>query len=322
MFDETFFMVRHKGQFLPGPLNDGDKIAIISTSDTKEEDVMGVAFSIVEHGFSPVVMTGLLNPEDEGRMVERSTRILQMIEAVEDTGIRAIFCVGNAHGAFEVLPNFSYGIIARNPKWIVAWGDATALLAMWQTSDIASVHGPMGAEILSNTVGTEHLFNLLRNNGKFNYKTAATAGNVEGKAHGKLIGGNLSVLTRLASTCYDILTPHSKEELILFLEDHEVSLWEVRDMLLRICLTGLTFRIKGVVFGSFDTCRPYAHYNDIMDIVKELTCRTLLPFDVPIAFNFPIGKHTQNFPLVEGIDAELEVTDIFVSLKSRHPSAL
>lgn len=320
MNDEPFYLVRHEGLYNPAPLAKGDKIGIVSLSGYDPDEVIGAMSVISSYGYIPVLSEAVQNSKGESGIIPRGDRIIELHKMIEDTEIKAIFCCGDGSGSIEILPNFSYGPIAKNPKWLVGNGNITALLSMWVVSDIASIYGPMCGDMMSEGPGVKSLFNLLATGGKLDYILPTSPYNRRGKAIGRLIGGNLSVLTFLGGTSYDLIgrfagSQSNERECILFFEDSGISLRNVRDMLLRLYLKGTTFFIKGLIFGSFIDCEPYGNLHSIRDVVDELSDRWMLPPDIPIVFDFPIGKETSNIPLVEGVNVELEVAEDQVSIR-------
>lgn len=319
--NEPFYMVRHNGLFMPAPLSKGDKIGIVSLSGYDTEEVMGAMSVIASHGYVPVVSEIIQNSIAETGILPRGERIVQLHTMLEDSKIKAIFCCGDGSGSIEILPNFSYGPIAKNPKLIVGHGDVTALLSMWVSSDIASIHGPMCSELIDGGSGVRALFNLLSGDGKFDYMLPVSSADRKGKASGILLGGNLSVLTILGATSYDLIDRyigHSSDDTgaILFFEASGISLRQVRDMLLRYYLTGALLLAKGLIFGSFKDCKPYGSLNSIQDVVEELEYRWMINPGIPIVFDFPIGEGTPNIPLIEGAMVEFEVNNELVNLRS------
>ena len=321
MHEEPFYMVRHKALFMPAPLSKGDKIGIVSLSGYEAEEVMGAMGVIASHGYVPVLSDTIQNSDIESGVLPRGERIVQLHSMLEDHEIKAIFCCGDGSGSIEILPNFSYGPIAKNPKWLVGHGDVTALLSMWVTSDIASIHGPMCSELIGDGPGVKKLFSLLSGKGKLDYMFPVSSADRKGSASGRLFGGNLGVLTILGATSYDLIDRyigHASDDTgaILFFEASGISLRQVRDMLLRYYLTGALLLAKGLIFGSFKDCKPYGNLKSIQDVVKELEDRWMINPGIPIVFDFPIGEGTPHMPLIEGAMVELEVTNELVNLRS------
>jgi len=71
-----------------------------------------------------------------------------------------------------------------------------------------------------------------------------------GKATGRLLGGNLTVLSALVGTPY---LPDF-DDAILFLEDVEEAEYRVDRMLTQLALAGILGRLNGIVFGQCTRC--------------------------------------------------------------------
>ena len=319
--NEPFVMVTHNSLFYPAPLKKGDKIALISPSSAvKEEYVFGAMERIMEQGFEPVLMPHALGHEDGNFAASKGERLIDLFDALEDPEYKAILCTRGGYGSSQLLANFSYGIISGNPKWLVGFSDISALLAMWYSSDIASIHGPMAKHLATrpaNDPCTLALFDILKNGGKFDYSFAPHELNHTGKAMGVLRGGNLAVLNDLAATPYDILDAvknNHSDGIILFFEDINEPIYKVNRMLWRLILSGSLIMVKGIIFGQFTEYKPDKNYNTMEDMINELIQRSIVPSNIPIVYNFPVGHTDLNYPLTEGAKVELEVTDTFVRL--------
>ena len=70
---------------------------------------------------------------------------------------------------------------------------------------------------------------------------------VPGTAEGRLVGGNLTVLTSLVGTEYELRGDH----MLLFLEDVGESAYRVDRMLNQLRQNGLLDRVDGILFGDF-----------------------------------------------------------------------
>ena len=312
--ENPFFMVHHKDIFLPAQLKKGDKIAILSpASAVKEEYVLGAMERIMERGYQPVLMKYAIGHESGSFSATKGDRLMDMFEALQDSQYKAIFCTRGGYGCGQLLVNFSYGLIANNPKWLIGFSDVSALLAMWYRSNIASIHGPMAkhlATMPANDPCTDALFKMLENGGKFDYTVAAHEYNRPGKVSGILRGGNLAVLNDLSDTPCDILSTRGEtHDVILFLEDINEPIYKVNRMLWRLINSGFLTSVKGIIFGQFTDYKPDANYGSMEDMIHEFIDRTMIPENIPVAYNFPTGHTDVNYPLTVGARVELEVTD-------------
>lgn len=321
--EDPFYMVNHKGMFFPAPLKKGDKVALISpASAVKEEYVAGAMDKFIERGYKPVLMPHALGHENGSFAATKSDRLIDLLDALEDEDYKAIFCTRGGYGCSQLLSNLSYGMIASNPKWLIGFSDISALLAMMYSSDIASIHGPMAKHLATmpdNDPCTEALFNILENGGRFAYTVPSHEYNRQGKAEGVLRGGNMAVLTDLAATPYDLLdtmNDRNGEGVILFFEDIAEPIYKVNRMLWRLVLSGSFFQVKGIIFGQFTEYKPDRNFNTMEEMLKEFVDNSVIPYDIPVVYNFPVGHTDLNLPLTIGAKVELDVSETSVTLKT------
>lgn len=294
----------------PAPLVPGDKIAIVSpASAVKEEYVEGAIKKIVEKGYEVVLLPHVLNHASGSFSATKSERLLDLLDALEDESIKAIFCARGGYGCCQLLPHLPQKLISKNPKWIIGFSDISALLAAWYDAGVASIHGPMAKYLSTHPADdpcSESLFRILENGGGFSYKFPSAPGNRDGRVSGRLVGGNLAVLNDLSNTSYDMLEKE-EEEVILFLEDISEPIYAVERMLMRLYLSSSLKRIKGFVFGQFTEYKPDRNHATMEEMLRQFVNMPALK-DLPIAFEFPIGHAEINYPLVVGAKVDLEIS--------------
>lgn len=314
-------MICHKDIKYPAPLKKGDRIALISpASAVKEEYVLGAMERIVEQGYEPVLMKYALGHESGTFSATKGDRLMDLFEALEDPNNKAILCNRGGYGCSQLLANLSYGVVSRNPKWLIGFSDVSALHALMYFSGIASIHGPMAKHIAtmgSDDPCTTALFNMLGNGGRFDYITPSHEYNRLGKSTGILRGGNLAVLNDLANTPYDMLRRTGPEEdIIIFLEDISEPIYKVNRILWRLLLSGVLADVKGIIFGQFTEYKPDKNFSTMEDMIHDFIIHSIVPERIPVVYNFPVGHTDYNLPLTEGAKVELEVTDSEVRLRS------
>lgn len=320
MEGETDFPVRYNSIMMPEALKKGDKIALISpASAVKEEYVYGAMELMEQRGYQPILMDYALNHVDGSFAASKGDRLMDLLSALEDPEIKAIFCNRGGYGCCQLLANFSYGMISSHPKWIIGFSDVSALLAMWYRSGIGSLHGPMAKHLATRPTDdpcTEALFNILENGGRFDYTISPHSFNHLGEAEGIIRGGNMAVLDGLADTPYDILNiQDDRDEVILFFEDISEPIYKVNRMLWRLALSGTLMRVKALIFGQFTEYKPDLNFPTMEDMIKDFLDRAMMP-RIPVVFNFPTGHTDLNFPITEGAKVRLEVTETDVKLKT------
>jgi muramoyltetrapeptide carboxypeptidase len=121
---------------------------------------------------------------------------------------------------------------------------------------------------------------------------------VSGLAEGPLLGGNLSVLTRLIGTPWF----PSLDGAVLLIEDVGERPYRLDRMWQHLVLSGALKGVRGVVLGDFTGCdekdASYSWADVLGELVREL--------GVPAAAGFRIGHGDQNWSVALGRTVQLE----------------
>ncbi|NNE36417.1 MAG: LD-carboxypeptidase, partial [Rhodothermales bacterium] len=171
----------------------------------------GLVVQVVRDDFSS---TGYLAGIDSARADELN-------DFLRRTDIDLLFCVRGGYGTLRILDQVDYEAAARHPKLLVGYSDITALqLALYKKSGLVSVSGPMVAVEFAGQHAMDQgpFWDLLSASPP--YEISSPTGTPlkslsPGECEGVLLGGNLSVLTRLLGTGFE---PHFQGA-ILFLEE-------------------------------------------------------------------------------------------------------
>ena len=231
-----------------------------------------------------------------------------------DDAVRAIFAVRGGWGSARVLPFLDWETIIARPKLLVGSSDITALhLALAAKAGFPSIHGPNAAyswnEISWNS------FWRLAFAGEAPVFLPPDLGDMDpldserwrittirpGKASGRLIGGNLSVLAALVGTPW--LPDFSGA--ILFLEDVGEAQYRVDRMLSQLALAGLLQKLSGVVFGQCTRCSSavpgYTGFT-----IPQLLDQYLAPLGIPAFYGANIGHVSNQLSVPVGADVEID----------------
>lgn len=127
----------------------------------------------------------------------------------------------------------------------------------------------------------------------------------EGKATGKLIGGNLATILLILGTEY--LPVDSFKDSILFLEDCETNIDEFCSYLESLKLKGVLKKIKGIIIGKFDN-------KEMNDQIEEFLKEYFKEYNYPIACNLDFGHVYPIMTLPIGRKSTLECTKKHVLL--------
>lgn len=298
----------------PARLRKGQTIGIVapaSNVDENEEtrfaiDVMrsfGFRVKLGEHIFS---RTQYLAGTDR----ERADDVNRMFS---DNGVDAIFCLRGGYGTPRILPFLDYDVIRRNPKILLGYSDITALLlAIHKMTGLIGYHGPIARQNFSDYTLSEFKRVL------FNPKSKTVIGSpppfearegyvddenritkfTGGTARGKLVGGNLSLLTALLGTPYE---PDFKNR-ILFLEDVGESAYSIDRMLTQLWLAGRLQQVAGIAFGKFTDAESSGNSYSIEEVI-QMRCE---PLGVPTVRGLMFGHVEDQTVVPIGIKAELD----------------
>ena len=223
-------------------------------------------------------------------------RLGELASALADSGARGVFCARGGYGMMRLLAGLEG--IAVAPKPVIGFSDITVLHQLLQRQRLVSVHGPVITQLSRlDTRAHTRLFELLESAAPAADLTGAET-YVDGTAEGPLLGGNLSVLTRLLGTPF--LAP--LEGAVLLLEDVGERPYRLDRMWTHLELAGVFRQVRGIVLGEFTGCEDKEADYASADVLRELAARTGLP----CAAGFPIGHGAENQPVPLGVRVRLD----------------
>src|SRR5206468_7265375 len=123
-------------------------------------------------------------------------RLADLERMLDDPEVRAIFCARGGYGSQRILPGLDPDRLRRQPKPIVGYSDATALLNAAVGAGIVAFHGPMVADDIARGLSPRsagHLWSLL-SDPAWIWELEAPTIIHPGRARGRLMGGCLAVL--------------------------------------------------------------------------------------------------------------------------------
>jgi muramoyltetrapeptide carboxypeptidase len=230
-----------------------------------------------------------------------------------DPKVRAIHCVRGGWGCARLLPLLDWRTIARHPKILLGYSDITALLlALHAKTGLVTFHGPVGTSQW-NPFSVGYMKRVLQEGEAVTFENLKEVGEDDltvvenrvqtlhpGTARGRLLGGNLSVLSSLVGTGY---LP-DWDGCILFLEDVEEAPYRIDRMLTQLRLAGILEKARAVIWGQCTDCRPGEGFGSLT--VGEVLRDHLLPLGVPAWQGAMIGHVEKQFTLPVGIEVEAD----------------
>jgi muramoyltetrapeptide carboxypeptidase len=293
----------------PGRLRAGDTVGLIEPASATDD-----AFDIklAEEAMAALGLKSKRAPHLLGRYGYLSgadkDRAADVNAMFAEKDVRAIFAIRGGWGCARILPYLDYSVIRSNPKLLIGYSDITALhMAIAARGGFTTIHGPIAvsawgkASVASlkqvafdgemvtyqNPVATDDRLAQRK------WRTQTISG---GKARGRLLGGNLTVLTALVGTPY---LP-SFDGAILFLEDVDEAEYRIDRMLTQLGQAGILKGLSGVIFGQCTDCHAKEGNGfggfTLSDVLKQHLGRLGIPAfqggffgHMPDQFSLPIG---------------------------------
>jgi muramoyltetrapeptide carboxypeptidase len=297
----------------PPRLRPGDLVGLVAPSaaivDSEPADIARESLEAmglrVREGTYLRRRRGYLAGTDE----ERASDVNAMIR---DPDVRGIYAIRGGWGAARVVDRLNYDALARDPKVVAGYSDITALHnAIHARTGLVTFHAPIAASSWA-PFPYEHFRRVVFDGEAATLAPAPDTGETlvpqqhrvrtlrPGRARGRLLGGNLTVLTHLVGTPY---VPDF-DGAILFLEDVDEAPYRVDRMLTQLRLAGILGRIAGFVFGRCTNCEPRDGYGSLT--LEEILTDHIAPLGVPAWFNAMIGHIQDQWTVPVGIEAEMD----------------
>ncbi|MBI2220515.1 MAG: LD-carboxypeptidase [Acidobacteria bacterium] len=299
----------------PRRLAPGDTVALVGpASATFERMDLDIARESLEALGLKVVIGDHVRDRHGYLAGSDAARAADINRFFADPSIRAVLPIRGGWGSSRLLPYLDFAAIARNPKVVLGYSDITALLlAISARTGLVTFHGPNGmgrwdawsAGFVRRVLfaGEAVRFENPRERGEFLAQTEhRTQTIVGGVARGRLLGGNLTVLTALLGSPY---LP-SWDGAILFLEDVGEDIYRVDRMLTSLKLAGVLGELRGLVFGTCEECEPGDGYGSLT--LEEVLDDHVRPLNVPSWRGAMIGHRMPQFTLPVGAEVEIDAT--------------
>lgn len=234
--------------------------------------------------------------------------------------VKGIWCVRGGYGTARILNMLNYKVIKSNPKVLIGYSDITALLhSIFKHTGLVCFHGP-GAASEFTTYTKRHVQAVLMSTEK-NHFIDYPIENLDnessefqpliiqkGIAEGRLIGGNLTLVTSLIGTKYDI----DYDNRLVFLEDIGEKPYRIDRMITQLLLAGKFNRARGIILGVFMNCE--ARKNAQSFTLRETLLDRFQYFKVPVIYGMSFGHIDNQCTLPLGINAQLNTENKSVTL--------
>lgn len=335
ILDSTAHSNKIKAIIKPKRLQPGDTIGLVTPATfLTEEELRQAEDKMKELGFkvfySPnmLVRKGHLAGTDEQRAADLNVMFA-------NDAIDGIWCGRGGYGSARILPYLNYDMIRSSPKPFIGYSDITSLhYGIHARTGLVTFHGPVAKEKL-NPFASHYLHQvLIEGKADIVYNkgmepiapiaptTIVEEGNKEpelnqqipetiipGIAEGTLVGGNLSLVTAISGTAYDI----DMKGKLVFLEDVGEIPARIDRMLTQLLLTENKLpAAAGVILGTFADCEPKDPDKSLS--LREIIYDRLSSLKVPVLYGLPFGHIERNMMIPFGIPARLDTSEQALTL--------
>ena len=234
-------------------------------------------------------------------------RLADLHDMFRDPAIKGVFAIRGGYGTPQLLDKIDYDLLKRNPKILVGYSDITALhLAIHQQQGLVTFHGPTANHKFT-PYTMEHFRRAMFSVEPLGKLTNPAEGHSlrairPGTARGRILAGNLSLISNLMGTPYEIDT----REKILLIEDVGEEAFRIDRMLTQLKLAGKLDTLAGVVWGECEKCKATPGV-DVPLTEREAVDRILGGLGVPVLAGLTIGHTDDQLTLPQGM-ATLDAT--------------
>jgi muramoyltetrapeptide carboxypeptidase len=284
----------------PPKLQPGDAVSVVAPSGPFDRPSFEKGVEVLRSfGLRPLFDERLF--AKQRYLAGPDSQRLELLEAaIADPTSKAIWCARGGYGAMRLLPSLRLRGLVDSPKLFVGFSDATALHAAWNARGLRTLHAPVLTQLGNQPPDVlERLRGLLFSVAAPAPLAAAPVSTfTPGRARGLLLGGNLSMLSRLVGTPF---LP-SLSGAVLFFEDVGERPYRLDRLWTHLTLAHALDGVRGVAVGDLTGCEEKEADYRALDVVGDL-CRSL---GVPAAGGFRVGHGDVNQPLPLGAEVEFD----------------
>ena len=242
---------------IPSKLKKGDTIGVIAPSNYIEKDdleYINASIALMEASGFKVKFGKYVFEDTLGYGTSPEKRAADINWAFKDDEVKAVMCVKGGEDSNTTLDYIDYEMIKKHPKIICGFSDNTSILnAIHEKTGLVTYHGPTFKSLTSWETGyaykqfiktfAENTESLIMGEPEDEYTTIQA-----GQATGELVGGNLSLFTKLVCGKYAV----NLQDKILFLEElgFEAAPEMVNSNIYYLKQNGVFDRIAGLWIGN------------------------------------------------------------------------
>ncbi|MFC1624784.1 LD-carboxypeptidase [Patescibacteria group bacterium] len=324
-------MGRKMNLLKPSKLIKGDTIGVVATSFPFPTDEGSNYYNRYKKGVKELESLGFKVKEGKnlrkvkwwfaGTPEERAEDINSMFA---DPEVKAIIVHDGGQSAIAVLDYLDYELIKNNPKPLLGFSDVTNIhLALYTKCSLIGFHSGLLTYSLGGVWqdvppenkerGRDLLFNILTSDEVPDKVEPITTWECwrPGVAEGKLLGGNLGMLTSLVGTKYFPKLDDLKG-CILFWETDNTSSYRIEKELYQLKYSGILDIVSGMLVGKLPDIKRTSLEGFKEPTPKQIVMETLKGFEFPILGEVDFGHKTVNVPMPIGLSVEMNAEELLL----------
>jgi len=309
----------------PAKLTKGATIGVVSPSSFSEPFGLGQGVNYLRGlGYKVALGECTKNLTRHGHFSGKDEkRAKELMSMFSNDKVDAIFCSRGGWGGMRILPLLDFGVIKDNPKIFMGFSDITTLhIAIHQRTGLVTFHGPSlegyGADNAEKEPPTgkdniDRALAMLSKAEPWGVIENPPSGMllrtiVPGKAKGRTIGGNLSMMTHTLGTRDSIVTDGH----IVFMEDVFVSEYDIDRLLTHLHLAGKLDKVRGIIFGQVSKfLKRDEPTPSLEDVLQD---RIGILEDVPSFTGLCCGHGRTRLVVPEGVRASIDASEPSLSI--------
>lgn len=298
----------------PRRLAPGNTIGLVApASSSLEDEGIRISIDLIRSLGFKVKQGAHLFDREQYLAGEDRARADDVNRMFADDSVDAIFCLRGGYGTPRILPYLDYDLIRNKPKVLLGMSDITGILTAIHTkTGVVGFHGPNASSSFSEYSLGEFKKVLLQptpttligaappfeaGEGRVDSNNRLTHIN-GGIAKGRLIGGNLTLISVLMGTEFE---PDFRNR-IVFLEDVHEAPYRIDRMLTQLRLAGKLQEAEGIVFGKFTDSDTDGNTFSLEEVFRDRTA----DLGIPVVRGLMIGHVRDQTVVPIGIEAELD----------------
>lgn len=282
----------------PPRLHSGSKIALVAPSCSVPQPELNRILNCLKSMGLDVTVGQSVRANDDFNPGPVEVRLADMNWAIQDPAIDGILCAWGGRGAFDLLEHLDYAAFLHSPKVFVGLSDPDFIVTALQSqTGVITFHGLTGCNFASEDLMDDYsrasFVRTLFNPAQIRSLPAYSNWEIlrSGRVKGTLLGGMLSIVTKLTGTRFE---PRWDGSIMLFEPNSLESLHQLK-------ISGLLDRISGMVVSHPSPwCQAEYSHNLILEACAD--------YEFPILASVDAGHASPKLTLPIGCDAEIDLS--------------